>query len=165
MDTVYLETTVVGNIAGQIHPNPDIAARQRKTRRWWTTAASEYRLMISHLVIDECSAGDPDAAQERIDEVAELERLDTTDDARNLANALMAAGAIPTTEPRDALHIAISAVHGRQYLVTWNFRHIANATLRDRIESVCRDNGYEPPIICTSEEIAGLTDDTDLTDG
>jgi hypothetical protein len=76
----------------------------------------------------------------------------------------MAGGAIPQTEPRDALHVAIAAVHGVQYLVTWNFKHIANATLRPRIDAVCRDNGYEPPIICTPEELAGMADDANDTD-
>ena len=164
METVYLETTVVGSIAGRIHPNPDVASRQRKSRRWWATARHDHRLLISHLVLDECQAGDPTAAQERLDEIGELDRLDITDDAQNLANALMAGGAIPESEPRDALHVAIAAVHGVQYLVTWNFKHIANATLRGRINDVCRDNGYEPPIICTPEELAGMTDESNDTD-
>jgi hypothetical protein len=93
-----------------------------------------------------------------------LARLDITDDARNLANALMAGNAIPQSEPRDALHVVIAAVNGVQYLVTWNFKHIANATLRTRINNVCRNNGFEPPIICTPEELAGMTDDTNDTD-
>jgi predicted nucleic acid-binding protein len=113
------------------------------------------------MVLDECAAGDPSAAQERLDAIDGLPRLDMTDEAHDLASALTLSGAIPPSEPRDALHIAIAAVHGIQYLVTWNFKHIANATLRGLIESVCRDNGFEPPIICTPEEIAGLTDDAD----
>lgn len=164
METVYLETTVVGSIAGRIHPNPDIASRQRKTRRWWETARTDHRIVISHLVLDECQAGDSTAARERLDEIDELDRLDTTDDARNLAAALMAAGAIPESEPRDALHVPIATVHGVQYLVTWNFKHIANATRRGRINGVCRDNGYEPPIICTPEELAGMTDESNDSD-
>ena len=164
MDTVYIETTVVGNLAGRMHPDPLIASRQTVTRKWWATAGQVYQLLVSDIVIDECSAGDPSAARERLDEIEGLPRLDITDDARHLANALTASGAVPASEPRDALHIAITAVHGVQYLVTWNFKHIANATLRDRIESVCRDNGFEPPIICTPEEIAGDEDDTAITD-
>lgn len=73
----------------------------------------------------------------------------------------MAGGAIPPSEPRDALHVAIAAVHGVEYLVTWNFKHIANATLRTTIEEVIRENGFAPPIICTPEELAGMTDDPD----
>jgi len=160
MDTVYLETTVIGSIAGRLHPNPLVAARQIKTRLWWKSAPALYRLLASQLVIDECLAGDPDAAQERLAELVGVPRLMITDAARNLADALLAARAIPETEPRDALHIAIAAVNGVQYLVTWNFKHIANATLRERIFDVCRDNGHEPPNICTPEELAGMTDDT-----
>jgi hypothetical protein len=113
-------------------------------------------------VLDECAGGDPTAAQERLDEIDTLPRLKITDEVRDLADDLISAGAVPPTEPRDALHIAVAAVHGIEYLVTWNFKHIANATLRGRIEAVCRDAGYEPPIICTPEELAG--DDTDADD-
>ncbi|MEO1616447.1 MAG: hypothetical protein AAFV88_11395 [Planctomycetota bacterium] len=90
--------------------------------------------------------------------------LQITDATRDLADALMDRKAIPESEPRDAIHIGIAAVHGVQYLVTWNFKHIANATLRDRINRVCRDAGHEPPIICTPEEIAGMSDDSIDTD-
>lgn len=103
MDTVYLETTVVGNIAGRIHPNPDVASRQHKTRHWWTTARTGYRILISQLVVDECRAGDPTAAQERLDEIDDLDCLDVTDEAQNVANALMAVGAIPDSEPRGCI--------------------------------------------------------------
>ena len=40
-----------------------------------------------------------------------------------------------------------------EYLLTWNCTHIANAVLRPRIEAVCRLYGYEPPIICTPQEL------------
>jgi predicted nucleic acid-binding protein len=160
MDAVYIETTVVGSIAGRWHPNPLVVARQKASRRWWSNARTQFQLFVSQLVVDECLAGDPDAAQERVDELAGIPRLQITDAARILADALMDRKAIPASEPRDALHIGIAAAHGVQYLVTWNFKHIANATLRDRINQVCRDVGHEPPVICTPEEIAGMTDET-----
>ena len=53
----------------------------------------------------------------------------------------------------DAIHIALAAFHGLDYLLTWNSKHIANVTLRPRIEAVCRAAGYEPPLICTPEEL------------
>jgi predicted nucleic acid-binding protein len=163
MDTVYLETTVVGNLAGRVHPDPMIAARQAVTRYWWATAPSRYRLLISQIVLDECAGGDPTAARERLDKITSLSLLDITDQVRDLSDKLMASGAVPRTEPRDAFHIAVAAVHGVQYLLTWNFKHIANATLRGRIEPVCRDAGFEPPIICAPEELAGDNADADVT--
>jgi predicted nucleic acid-binding protein len=159
MDSVYIETTVVGHLVGRLHPNPVISARQQVTRTWWAMATTRYRLLVSQVVRDECAGGDPAAANERLDVVDPLALLDITDEIRDLADELTSRGAIPLSEPRDALHIAISAVHGVQYLVTWNFKHIANATMRGRIELVCRDAGFEPPIICTPEEMAGNDSD------
>ena len=159
MDTVYVETTVIGHLAGRIHADPIIAARQALTRQWWPIASVQYRLLISQLVLDECAGGDPAAARERLDAVASLALLDVTDAVDELADNLTTNGAIPPSEPRDAFHIAIAAVNGVQYLVTLNFKHIANATMRGRIEAACRDAGFEPPIICTPEELAG--DETD----
>lgn len=63
---------------------------------------------------------------------------------------------MPRKAAEDALHIAVAAVHGVEFLMTWNVRHIANATMRQPIERICRDSGYEPSVICTPEE---LTDD------
>jgi hypothetical protein len=54
---------------------------------------------------------------------------------------------------RVTLHIAIATAHGIEYLLTWNCTHIANAIMRPRIEQACRDCGYEPPIICTPQEL------------
>jgi hypothetical protein len=53
----------------------------------------------------------------------------------------------------DALHVAVTAVHGLEYLLTWNCTHIANAALRGKIEAICRAAGFEPPVICTPVEL------------
>lgn len=161
MDTIYLETTIVGNLAGRLHPDPLIAARQTVTRQWWATAGRIYRLLASELVIDECSAGDPTAANERLSLLDDVELLDMSAAVEDLADALVANGAVPASQPRDALHIAIAAVHGVQYLVTWIFKHIANPMLQTRIAAVCRDNGFEPPVICTPEQLLEAEHDAD----
>ncbi len=72
MQGVYLETTVVGNIAGRVHPDLAMAARQSVTRRWWDTAQDRYDLFVSALVIDECNGGDPTAASERLAVIGNL---------------------------------------------------------------------------------------------
>ena len=56
--------------------------------------------------------------------------------------------------PSDALHIAIAAVHGMDYLVTWNCKHFANARSLRFVTETCRNAGFEPPVICTPEELA-----------
>lgn len=152
--TVYVETTVVGHLVGRILSDPVVAGRQVATRNWWPIATASFRLFVSRLVIDECGAGDAEAAAERLAAVTSLELLSASTQADELAMQLIADGAIPATEPRDAAHVSLAAVNGMEYLVTWNFKHIANASTRDVIESVCRDAGYEPPIICTPDELS-----------
>lgn len=158
METVYLETTIVGHIAGRLHSDPFVAARQQVTRDWWCNRAPRFTLYVSQLVLDECGAGDPTAAAERFEVVEGLDLLASSDEVDALADALISGMALPASEPRDAFHIAIAAVNGVQYLLTWNFKHIANASLRSRIERICRDSGYEPPIICTPDELMGTED-------
>jgi len=71
-----------------------------------------------------------------------------------LAEALVGGGGLPPKARVDAFHVAIATVHGMDYLLSWNCKHIANAMLRGRIEAICRAAGYEPPIICTPLELA-----------
>jgi predicted nucleic acid-binding protein len=158
MDTVYLETTFVGHLAGRTHPDPIVAARQTTTPTWWSSESARYQLYVSQLVLDECAGGDPSAAAERLQEIQSLDLLASSTEVDGLARALIAGQAIPASEPRDAFHIAVAAVHGMNYLLTWNFKHIANASLRHRIEQICRDAGFEPPIICTPDELMGTDD-------
>ena len=152
--TIYLETTVIGHLVGRILDDRVVAGRQTVTRNWWPTATRNCRLFVSRLVADECAAGDPEAAAERVAVLGSLEFLAASAQADELAKQLIAGRAIPETEPRDAAHISLATVNGIQYLVTWNFKHIANATTRAGIEFICRKAGYEPPVICTPDELS-----------
>src|SRR5437879_1030207 len=112
METIYLETTIVGHLVGRIRRDPLIAVRQQATRDWWRDEASKYIVLISQLVLDECSDGDPEAAAERLEVVKNLDLIEVSDEVDALAAALIAGNAVPASEPRDAFHIAISAVNG-----------------------------------------------------
>ena len=79
--------------------------------------------------------------------------VETTIFSYLVARRLLAKGPLPAQAEGDALHIAIAAAHGMEYLVTWNCRHIANAWMRPQIEEVIREFGYEPPVLCTPEEL------------
>jgi len=59
----------------------------------------------------------------------------------------------------DAVHIAIATYYRLDFLLTWNSAHIANAALRPRIEEVCRQSGFRPPVLCTPDELMGENDD------
>lgn len=130
-----------------------MAANQEATRSWWEIARPRYDVFISAIVTQEASGGDPEAARRRVDAIAGLPDLDVSEEAESLAAQLLTAGAVPEKAKTDALHIAVATVHGIDYLLTWNCKHIANATMRAKIEAICRACGYEPPIICTPLEL------------
>ena len=107
------------------------------------------------LVVDEAGAGDTGAAAQRAQVMAGLPILELTDAAQALAGQLIGQGLVPKTSVEDSLHIALATVHGMDFLLTWNFRHINNAEMKARIGAAIEAAGYECPVICSPEELGG----------
>jgi len=101
-------------------------------------------LYISALVIQESAAGDPVAAQKRLEQLNNIPELDITEAVEHVAEALIQSIPLPEKAGIDALHIAVATLNGMDYLLIWNCTHIANATLRPKVEAICRIFGYEP---------------------
>src|SRR5207248_5541733 len=114
------------------------------TREWWDTRSHGFELFVSAVVADEARDGAAAAAAARLEMVTQLAFLEVTREARDLAAALLGGGRLPAKANADALHIAVATVHGMDYLLTWNCKHIANAVILRGVEAVCRANGYEP---------------------
>ncbi|MBI5362463.1 MAG: type II toxin-antitoxin system VapC family toxin [Planctomycetes bacterium] len=150
---VYLETSVIGYATARPSRDLVVAGHQQITREWFALHAPKYELFVSQLVVSEASGGDMEAARARSTFLEGIARLETQEPIIALASRLVLRGAVPRKAAEDALHIALAAGHGVQFLLTWNCKHIANATLRQAIERVCREAGYEPPVICTPEEL------------
>ena len=153
-ETVYIETSLVSYLVAK--PSRDLitASRQQITAKWWENKRHEFELVASQIVVDEVSSGDAIRAAERLKLLSGIKLLDVSDKAIELASHLIEKHALPTKAAQDALHIAIAVVHGVNYLITWNCKHIANAQMRVAINRTCRLAGYEPPILCTPEELA-----------
>jgi predicted nucleic acid-binding protein len=151
--SVYIETTIPSYLTAWPSNDLIMTANQQATRTWWNEQRQHFDLYISQIVLLEASSGDQDAAERRLRVLEELPQLNISDEALILAERLISDHALPDTAQDDALHIAVSAVHGMEYLLTWNCKHIANAVMRPKIERTCRIANYEPPIICTPQEL------------
>lgn len=151
--SVYLESSVISYFTSRPSRDVVIAGHQTTTIEWWNDARSDYDVFISPLVIEEISAGDHVAATARLQSVADMPILDINPEAQKLVKSLLRSNAVPANSDRDALHIAIAATQGIDYLLTWNFKHINNASTRDLIMSTVSSFGFICPILCSPEEL------------
>jgi len=152
---VHVETTIVSYLAAR--PSRDLvtAAHQKITQDSWDERRTAFDAYTSALVLNEAGAGDTQIARRRLEYLGELPVLEPGEGAESLAQAFLEHGAIPRSEPEDALHVALAAVHGMEFLLTWNCAHIANAELRLKLVETCALEGVELPHICTPEELMG----------
>lgn len=128
-------------------------ANKSATAEWWENQKPKYELVVSEFVIAEASLGHPEAAERRLAAIEGIPELQATEAVRALGKEFITRNALPEKAEIDAYHVAIAAVNGIEYLLTWNCTHIANAVTRSKIEATCRALGYEPPIICTPDEL------------
>ena len=150
---VYIETSVISYLTAR--PSNDIRAmaNQNVTIEWWETQRNNYDVFILEFVIAEASLGHPDAISRRLEAIADIMELQVTEKVRVLGQELIHRHALPANAEIDAFHVAVAIVNGMEYLLTWNCAHIANAHTRPKIEATCRALVYEPPIICTPQEL------------
>ena len=151
--SVYIETSVVSYLTGRPSRDVILAGRQALTVEWWDTRRDRFDLYVSALVVTEAEEGDPEAVRRRLAAMEGIPAATISDKAKALARELVDGGPIPEQYPEDALHIAICALSGIDYLLTWNCTHLANASLRRQVERVLDQAGYRCPMICTPEEL------------
>jgi predicted nucleic acid-binding protein len=136
-----------------------LIAKQQATKDWWDGGCSGLEIVTSLETLDEIAKGDSEKAQERLDLVSELPILAVTDDVADLAEKLVDSGIVPKKASSDAIHIAVASVHAVEFLVTWNFRHIANPFLRERIRDLVNGKGFRMPTMCSPEELLEYNED------
>jgi len=81
--------------------------------------------------------------------------LATTPEAERLAQDILDGRGIPAEYPEDALHIAVAAVGGMEFIVTWNFAHLNNPFTKTMIRQAVENAGYECPEIVSPDAFLG----------
>ena len=151
--TVYIETTIVSYLTAW--PSRDVVrlSHELLTREWWTSERPRFDLYTSALTHQEASAGDPTAAAERLHALEGIPLLTIDAPVVSLAERLVTALSLPTRARADAVHLAVSAVHRLDFLLTWNCRHLANGELAATIERTCDAAGRVAPRVLTPEQL------------
>lgn len=160
MDAVYIETSIVSHATAWPSPDAATAFLQDQAKRWMNEQRPLYDVVTSQLVIDEASMGDPAAAARRLQMLDGIAVLPANPDAVAVADEIVGRSMMPATARIDALHVALAALAGVQYLLTLNCKHIANAHELPRLYRLLDELGLSGMLICTPIEFLGGNDDT-----
>jgi len=149
---LYVETSIVSYLTARPSRDVVINANQQLAQEWWEKRQN-FDLFVSQIVIDEVSQGDASFAKKRLDLIQDFPLIEFNDESKDLAKKILRQNVLPPKAALDVFHIAVTTVHKLDFLLTLNCKHIANAFIFRRIEKICRQFGYEPPIVCTPQEI------------
>ena len=151
---VYVETSVISYLVARRNQRDLlVASNQELTQEWWENRRGSFELCVSAVVLAEASRGDQTFAAARTIVASELTLVEMSETAMELASALIQRAGLPPNAYEDALHIAVAATTGMDYLLTWNCKHIANAVIIPRVNQVIRSFGFEPPLIYTPQQL------------
>lgn len=117
-ESLYLETTVVSYYTSKLSRDVVILAHQQITREWWPKAVTRFDVLISEIVVEEASLGDPEAARRRLEELKDFPLLELNDRVEEMAEVYIETLLIPEKALRDATHLALACIHNVDYLVT-----------------------------------------------
>jgi hypothetical protein len=149
---VYIESSVISYMTARPSRDVIVAAHQQVTLNFWETVG-RFDVCISEYLIAEIGKGDESQARIRLGLVSGATFLESNAQVEALADALVEQKSVPRKARLDALHIAVCAVHGLDFLLTWNCKHIANAQTMALIENTCTTQGYRCPRLCTPLEL------------
>ena len=150
MLTIYLETSVIG-----AYLDSGESLRRDLTIRWWEHGLPLYQAYVSPLVERELERTREPYCHSYLTLIRELPRLGVNEEVAILAEGYVARGIFHRKYLGDALHVALASFHKIDYLVTWNFGHLANVHRQARIKLFNTAAGFFSPEIVTPEFLTG----------
>jgi predicted nucleic acid-binding protein len=160
MVSVYLETSFISACVSDRRDATSVC-RRGISREWWATQAHRYDRFVSAEVVAELSHPDFPRRHEAIELVEDVPLLPITGDVQGLAALLVHEKVMPGPLAGDAVHVAVATVHGMDYILTWNVRHLANPSKVAHLRTICLRMGLLPPLIITPEFLWEENHETD----
>ena len=154
-ETVYIETSILGYLTARSTKDLILAANIEITKDWWEFRRTSFILYTSEAVLEEVAQGDAEIAAQRLEILRDFPLLALSQVVQDLAAQFLARSSLSPKAKVDAIHIAAATIHGMDYLLTWNCKHIANAQIQGKLAEISLDFGYVLPILCTPNELMG----------
>ena len=151
--TVYVEATVISYLTARPSRDLRVAARRLATTEWWDIQRPYFELFTSIPAMDAAQRDHQWVDARHLDVLDSITKLPIADEAKTLADALMHRRELPRISRNDAVQVAVSAVNGIDYLMTWNFETLANTVTMPVIRETCEKEGLRSPVICSPNEL------------
>lgn len=152
--TVYIETSVVSYLTAVVSSNPSKIARHYASSEWLDFWGPGFELYTSDVAIEgtdrEHRRGG--ALPEAMEGVT---KLPITNAVNALADALIGEEALPPDSRNNAVHVALAAVHGINYLLTWKSHLLDKEVTVPLMREVCERRGYRSAETCTPHALVG----------
>ena len=149
---VYIETTIPSYYF-EIREDPEAIAKRDWTKHWWDNQRNNYELVVSSAVIDELEQGNYPTKKETLKLIEGLPVLNVVDNILDIVNEYIFHKLMPKDPVGDALHLAMASYYHCNFLLTWNFRNLANANKFEHIRHINNLLGLYVPIMTTPYEL------------
>jgi hypothetical protein len=148
---LYIESTIPSYATARISRDIITAGRQFTTKLFWEHERHKYDLYISGYVVDECSDGDSDAAQRRLDFISGIESLDKSKAIDELGAIYQELLQIPDKAKTDCYHLATcvkAKIHWTfgPHLLSWNCTHLGLASY-EKVKNYNDNHGLWTPFL------------------
>ena len=148
MATVYIETTIP-SYYHESRANAQITAWKNITRLWWENYRKKYDLCTSVMVLEELARAPASKSQKARKLISNIRILNPLPGLEEVVSYYIDQKLMPTEAGGDAFHLAMASMHGVDFLLTWNCRHLANANKAQHLAVLNGRLRLPVPIITT----------------
>ena len=135
--SLYLDTSVIGGYFD--------AEFMADTRALWRLMEARRFTFFSSVIVDREIAGAPERVRALMRTTfADSTLLPLSREADELGTAYLVRNVVPRDYEDDAYHVAVCTVARLDYLVSWNFKHLANVRREAGFNAVNVLQGYPP---------------------
>jgi predicted nucleic acid-binding protein len=150
--TVYLDTNILSALFLR---DRGISARHRQlaTREWWQQERTHFDIFASVFTESELSRGHFAGQTKAIKACRRLKYLPMRRTVQECAGVFVKEGLIPPTKQGDAIQLALATVYEVDYLLTWNYAHLANVEVQRKLSELAARHRWTTTTLVSPENI------------
>lgn len=146
MARVYIETTIP-SFYHDTRESPEISVWREATRRWWDEYRAAYDVCTSIVTLGELEEAPDSKSSACLAMLRDVPVLDVPAGIESLVDHYVDQRLMP--RGADAAHLAMASLHGVDFMLTWNCRHLANANKVRHLSVLNARLGLACPVLTT----------------